>query len=54
MNLRRFFLTFAGAGLVPKAPGTVGTLASMPLGALILYYLGPQSLHRGPEHHRRL
>ena len=38
------FLSFLGSGYAPKAPGTVGTLASMPLGILIIYYLGLESL----------
>jgi len=44
MNLQKLFLTFFGAGLSPKAPGTVGTLASLPLGLAILYYLGMEVL----------
>lgn len=44
MNLRRVFLTFFGSGLSPVAPGTIGTLASMPFGLLIMYYFGPSSL----------
>jgi len=44
MTLQKLFLTFFGSGLSPKAPGTMGTLASLPLGAAILYYLGPASL----------
>lgn len=39
-----FFLTVAYSGLSPKAPGTIGTLASLPLGILILVFLGPQTL----------
>ena len=39
-----FFLTVAYSGLSPKAPGTMGTLASLPLGILILIFLGPQTL----------
>ncbi|MCK9372873.1 MAG: phosphatidylglycerophosphatase A [Sulfuricurvum sp.] len=39
-----FFLTVGYSGLSPKAPGTVGTLVSLPLGVLILMYLGPQTL----------
>ena len=39
-----FFLTVAYSGLSPKAPGTMGTLASLPLGVAILLYLGPQTL----------
>ena len=44
MNLQKLFLTFLGAGLSPKAPGTVGTLASLPLGIVILYFFGMQTL----------
>ncbi len=39
-----FFLTVGYSGLSPKAPGTMGTLASLPLGMAILLYLGPQTL----------
>lgn len=39
-----FFLTVGYSGLAPKAPGTMGTLASLPLGIAILLYLGPQTL----------
>ncbi|SFV62865.1 Phosphatidylglycerophosphatase A [hydrothermal vent metagenome] len=44
MTLQKLFLTFGGAGLSPKAPGTVGTLAALPVGLAILYYLGMQTL----------
>ena len=44
MTLQKLFLTFFGSGLAPKAPGTMGTLASLLPGAVILYYLGPSSL----------
>jgi len=44
MTLQKLFLTFFGAGLSPKAPGTVGTLAALPVGLAILYYLGMQTL----------
>lgn len=39
-----FFLTVGYSGLFPKAPGTMGTLASLPLGVAILLYFGPQTL----------
>lgn len=39
-----FFLTVGYSGLAPKAPGTVGTLVSLPFGVLILAYFGPQTL----------
>ncbi|MFK5977213.1 MAG: phosphatidylglycerophosphatase A [Sulfurovum sp.] len=44
MTLQKLFLTFGGAGLSPKAPGTMGTLASLPVGLAILYYLGLETL----------
>lgn len=44
MNLQKLFLTFFGAGLSPKAPGTAGTLASLPVGVGVLYYLGMETL----------
>lgn len=39
-----FFLTVGYSGLFPKAPGTMGTIAALPLGIAILLYLGPQTL----------
>ena len=44
MTLQKLFLTFGGAGLSPKAPGTVGTLVSLPIGVAILHYLGMETL----------
>jgi len=44
MTPQKLFLTFFGSGLSPVAPGTVGTLASLPIGIAILYYLGADSL----------
>jgi len=44
MTIQRAFLTFFGAGLAPKAPGTVGTLAALPFGVALLYYMGMESL----------
>lgn len=44
MTLQKLFLTFLGSGLSPKAPGTIGTLAALPVGLIILYYLGMQTL----------
>ena len=35
-----FIATFFGAGLFPKAPGTVGSLATLPFAFLITYFLG--------------
>ena len=39
-----FFITLAYSGLSPKAPGTVGTLVSLPLGMLILIYFDAYTL----------
>ena len=39
-----FFITLGYSGLSPKAPGTVGTLLSLPLGMLILIYFDAQTL----------
>jgi len=39
-----FFITLGYSGLAPKAPGTVGTLVSLPLGILILIYFDAQTL----------
>ena len=39
-----FFLTVGYSGLAPKAPGTFGTLAALPLGVLLLAFFGPQTL----------
>jgi len=44
MNLQKLFLTFGGAGLSSKAPATVGTLAALPVGLVILYTLGMETL----------
>jgi phosphatidylglycerophosphatase A len=44
MTLQKLFLTFFGAGLSPKAPGTMGTLASIPFGWAIAHYIGPETL----------
>lgn len=44
MSIQKLFLTFFGSGLAPKAPGTVGSLAALPVGVVILYYLGIESL----------
>ncbi len=38
------FITLGYSGLAPKAPGTVGTLVSLPLGMLILIYFDAQTL----------
>lgn len=39
-----FFLTLGYSGLSPKAPGTVGTLVSLPLGMAILLYFDTTTL----------
>ncbi len=39
-----FFLTLGFSGLSPKAPGTVGTLVSLPFGMLILIYFDTNTL----------
>ena len=44
MNLNKLLITFFGSGLSPVAPGTAGTLAAMPFGLAIIYYLGVNSL----------
>lgn len=44
MTLQKLFLTFFGSGLGDKAPGTVGTLAALPVGLLILHYFGNSTL----------
>jgi len=44
MTLQKLFLTFFGTGLSPKAPGTVGSLAALLIGIVILHYLGMQTL----------
>ena len=45
MNLQKLFLTFFGSGLSPVAPGTMGTLASMPFGLLVIIYFGTPALN---------
>jgi len=44
MTIQKLFLTFGGAGLSRRAPGTVGTLASLPVGLAVLYYFGIETL----------
>lgn len=39
-----FFLTLGYSGLFPKAPGTIGTLVSLPIGMLILVYFDESTL----------
>lgn len=42
--MNRFFLTVGYSGLSPKAPGTIGTLVSLPFGVALLMYFGSQTL----------
>jgi len=42
--MRRVFLTFFYTGLLPKAPGTWGTIAGAILGVVILQYLSIETL----------
>ena len=42
--MNRFFITLGYSGLSPIAPGTVGTLVSLPLGMLILIYFDAYTL----------
>lgn len=44
MNKRLIFLSFFGAGFSKYAPGTMGTIASLPVGLLVLQYLGSTTL----------
>jgi len=44
MKLQWFFLTVGFSGLLPKAPGTAGTIAALPLGLMVLIGMGPQTL----------
>ncbi|RUM72334.1 MAG: phosphatidylglycerophosphatase A [Sulfurovum sp.] len=44
MTVQKFFLTFGGTGLSPKAPGTVGSFASLLVGLVVLHYFGMQTL----------
>ncbi len=44
MTAQKLFLTFGGAGLSPKMPDTVSSLAALPVGLLLLYYFGMQTL----------
>lgn len=44
MKLNWLFLTLFYSGHSPKAPGTVGTLLSLPIGIAVLIYFGPQTL----------
>ena len=42
--MNRFFITLGYSGLAPFAPGTVGTLVSLPIGMLILIYFDAYTL----------
>ena len=44
MTLNRFFITFGGTGLAPKAPGTVGSFAALIVGVLLLELVPMQTL----------
>lgn len=44
MTLQKLFLTSFGAGLSPKAPGTVGSLVGLLVGAIVLGTLGTETL----------
>lgn len=44
MNINWLFITLGYSGLAPKAPGTVGTLVSLPIGLIILSFFGSQTL----------
>lgn len=37
--MNKFFVTVFYSGLFPKAPGTIGTIAALPIGLLLLAYL---------------
>ena len=43
-TVRRMVLSWFGCGLSPVAPGTVGSLGALPLGAAIHWSFGPQAL----------
>lgn len=45
--MRRIFLTFFYTGLLPKAPGTWGTIAGALLALVILHYLTVETLFLG-------
>jgi len=44
MKLNWLFLTLFKSGHAPKAPGTVGTLVSLPFGVALLMFFGSQTL----------
>lgn len=43
MTLNRLFITFGGSGLAPKAPGTVGSLAALIVGVILLQLIPMQT-----------
>lgn len=43
MTLNRLFITFGGSGLAPKAPGTVGSLAALVVGVILLQLIPMQT-----------
>ncbi len=44
MNFRKFFLTVGFSGLIPKAPGTVGSFVSLIIGLFLLEFLHVSTL----------
>jgi len=44
MTLNRFFITFGGSGLAPKAPGTVGSFVALVVGVALLEVVPMQTL----------
>ena len=43
MTLNRLFITFGGAGLAPKAPGTVGSFTALIVGVTLLQVIPMQT-----------
>ncbi len=43
MTLNRFFITFGGSGLAPKAPGTVGSFFALIVGVFLLQAIPMQT-----------
>ena len=43
MTLNRFFITFGGSGLAPKAPGTVGSFVALIIGVALLQIIPMQT-----------
>ena len=44
MTLNRLFITFGGAGLSPKAPGTAGSFVALIIGVILLKFIPLQTL----------